>query len=101
MWSLDTGCILGNTLPIGRVPLQLDRWVMEQVGEKVGRIKNEEASRGKTVEGRDGQEEEKPTEGPLRNYPWWSPATMIGKTTGSSDKMEDTASLFEGKNMRV
>ncbi len=75
--------------------------VMEQVGEKVGRIKNEEASRGKTVEGRDGQEEEKTTEGPLRKYPWWSPATMIGKTTGPSDKMEDTASLFEGKNMRV
>jgi hypothetical protein len=46
MWIMDTGCILENTLAIGRVPLPLDRQVMEEVGEKLGRIMNEEASRG-------------------------------------------------------
>jgi hypothetical protein len=52
--------------------------VMDKVGEKVGRMRNEEAARGRTVEGRDRQEEETTVEGLSRKYP-----------------------LFEEKNMRV
>jgi hypothetical protein len=53
------------------------------------------------VEGLDGQEEETTIEGLSKKYPWWSPAPVIGKTTGSLNETEDTASVLEGRNTRV
>jgi hypothetical protein len=54
--------------------------VMEDVGEKVGRMLNEEASRNISVEGQDEQEEETTMEGLSKKYPWWSPVAAIAKT---------------------
>jgi hypothetical protein len=46
------------------------------------------------VEGLDRQEEGTTIKGLSGKYPSWSPAAMIGQTPGSSDKTEDTASLY-------
>jgi hypothetical protein len=36
-----------------------------------------------------------------KKYPWWMPASHTGEMAALSEKLEDTASLFEGKNTRV
>ncbi len=72
--------------------------VMEEVGKKVGRMLNEEASRGKTME---GLEEMITIEGLTKWYHWWMPADHVERVVAPSYKTEDIASLFEGKNTRV
>ncbi len=90
MWILAT---FWGTL--FQVAMSVSNWI-DQV-----RMLNKEALRNRNVEGWDEQEEETTIEGLSKKLPWWSPAAMMGKTVGSSDKLEDTASLFEGKNTRV
>jgi hypothetical protein len=98
---MNSGCFLGNTVPISCVPLQLVRLSNGGRGRIEGRVLNKEASRNGMFEGRDEQEEEMIIEELLKKYPWWSAVAAIGRTVGSTNKTEDTASLFEGKNTRV
>jgi hypothetical protein len=52
--------------------------MMEDVGEKVGRMLNAEASNGWTFEGREDQRKDDDTiAGLMKNYPWWMPKTLI------------------------
>jgi hypothetical protein len=74
---------------------------MEEVGEKVGRMLNEEASRGKVTDRQGGKDDETTIEGLSKRYPWWIPAATAGRSTAPSEKTEDTATLFEEKNTRV
>jgi hypothetical protein len=60
--------------------------MMEYVGEKVGRMLNEEELRNRTVEGQDEQEEETTIKGRLKKYPWWSSVAGLEKTLGSANK---------------
>jgi hypothetical protein len=71
---------------------------IEKVGEKVGRMLNKKASRGKTA----GEvKEETIIEKLTKKYPWWMPTAHVEKVATPSDRMEDTVSMFEGKNTRV
>jgi hypothetical protein len=66
-----------------------------------GRDGGKDAKRG-TVEGKAYQAEEETTiEGLSKKYPWWSPLTTAVKSSDSASKTEESATLFEGKNMFV
>ncbi len=71
---------------------------MEEVGEKVGRMLSEEVLRDKNAK---ETGEETIIEGLTKKYPWWMLTAPVRRATTPSDKTEDTASLFEGKNTRV
>jgi hypothetical protein len=71
---------------------------MEEVGEKVGRMPSEVASRDKNMR---ETREETMIEGLKKKYPWCMLTPHMEGTAASSEKMEDTTSLFEGKNMRL
>jgi hypothetical protein len=82
LWNLGAGCLLGDAIPVRYLPLQLDRQVMEDVGNKLGRMLNAEASRNRTMKGQDDQVEEEATiDGLAKKYPWWSHTTSKGWTT--------------------
>jgi hypothetical protein len=59
---------------------------------------SEEASRDKNSK---EMGEETTTEGLTKQYPLWLPTAHVGRAATPSDKAEDTAFLFEGKNTRV
>jgi hypothetical protein len=61
---------LGVIVPVGQLPLQLDRQGDGRCEREGGCMLNEEASRSRTVEGQDDQVEEKPTiDGLAKKYP--------------------------------
>jgi hypothetical protein len=69
----------GTVFQLAVAPFNWTDSVMEDIGEKVGRILNAEASWSRTVEGQDNQGEEKTTiEGLSKKYPWWSPSAVTG-----------------------
>ncbi len=71
---------------------------MEEVGEKVGRVLSEEASRNKNAK---ETGEETTIEGLQKKYPWWMSTSHMEGTTAPSEKTEDTASMFKGKYTKV
>jgi hypothetical protein len=73
---------------------------MEEAGEKVGRMLNEEESRGKNVK---EEEEETTIEGLTKKFPWWMPTAHMERVFAPPppNKTEDTVLLFKGKNTRV
>jgi hypothetical protein len=70
---------------------------MEEVGKKVERMLNEEASRGKTT---GGLEEETTIEGLTQN-PLWMPTAHIERVAAPSDKKGGHGLRVRGKNTRV
>ncbi len=74
----------------------------EDGGEIVGRMLSAEMSRNRTVGGQDYQAEVETTiEGLSKKYRWWSPLTTAVKSFDSASKTEESAALFEGKNIFV
>jgi hypothetical protein len=69
--------------------------VMEEVGEKVGRMLNEEASRGQNAR---ETREETTIEELKKKYLWWMPSHHAVELAEPPEKTEDTVSVFEGKN---
>jgi hypothetical protein len=97
VWIL--AAFLGTLLQLAVSPLNWIDQVMQDVGEKVGRMLDAEASRNRMVEGQDDQGEEETTvKGVTKKYPWWSPTAAVGRTTDSEDRVEELAGAFKGKN---
>ncbi len=96
MWVI--AAFWGALFQLAMSPFNWINQKIEEVGEKVGRMLKEEASRGKTM---GGLEEETTIEGLTKWYHWWMPADHVERVVAPSPKTKDTASLFEGKNTGV
>ncbi len=72
--------------------------VMEDMGRKVGRMLDEEAGRDQERE-----EVEDPNLEGLKKYLWWLTGHQEEKLATSPEKgdLDDTITLFKGKNTRV
>jgi hypothetical protein len=73
--------------------------VMEDIGKKVGKMLDEEAGRDHTKEAL----EEPTLDGLKKKYLWWLSTHQEEGPVTSSEKagMDDTVSLFVGRNTRV
>jgi hypothetical protein len=68
--------------------------VIEEVGEKVGRMLNEEASRSKTM----GELEEETTiEGLTKWYHWWMPADHVERVVAPPPRQRTQPPCSRGK----
>jgi hypothetical protein len=92
MRSVDLGSFLGILFQLTVSPfIEMDH-IIEDVGEKVGRMLSAEASRSRALEGQDEQ-----GEGLSKKYLWWSPSAAMGRTTDPVDRGEESTGVFEGK----
>ncbi len=92
---MDYRSVLGTLFQLAVSPFNWIDKVMEEVGEKVGRMLNEEASRGQNA--RETREETTIKE-LKKKYPWWMPSHHAVELAEPPEKTEDTVSVFEGKN---
>jgi hypothetical protein len=96
VWILAT--FWGRLFQLAVSPFNWIDKVMEEADKEVGRMLNEEASRGQKAR---EAGEETTIEGQRKKYPWWMPSSHAVELVELSEKMEDTMLLFKGKNTRV
>ncbi len=95
---MDLGGILEHAIQMAVSPFYWIDKVMEEVVENVGRMLNKEASIGQNTR---EAGEESTIEGLKKKYPCWMKSSPEVELVKSSEKAEDTVSLFEDKNTRV
>jgi hypothetical protein len=97
MWVLTA--FWGTLFQLAVSPFNWIDKVMEDVGQKVGKVLQKEAGRDRTKEAM----EEPTLDGIKKKYPWWLSSHQEEEPATTSEKagMYDTASLFEGRNTWV
>jgi hypothetical protein len=84
----------GTLFHLAASPFNWNDKVMEEVGEKVGRMLNKEAIRGRNA----GEtKEESTTEGLKRKYPWWMSSSHALELIKLSEKTADTMLLSRAR----